>query len=71
MRIMNKNHKRIHLYDRNGYIPDIIDNDGNIIPAEIFFSKKAIDYIKPIIQEELDKQLIEELKRFKKDTKGE
>ena len=50
--------------DENGYVPDIIDNDGKIISANIFFSKEIADYIRPFITAELDKELLHKLKNI-------
>lgn len=54
-----------NLYDENGYIPDIVDNDGKVIPAEIFFSKENIKSLNDLITEELDKELLEKLREIK------
>jgi len=51
------------MQDENGHIPDVVDNDGNRIPAEIFFSAAIGQYLRPFITEELDKQLLDKLKR--------
>jgi len=53
------------MQDENGHIPDIVNNNGNVIPAEIFFSKETGNYIQPFITEELDKELLDKLRKLK------
>jgi len=44
---------------------DIVDDNGNVIPSEIFFSKEIGDYLQPFITEELDKELLDKLRKLK------
>lgn len=58
------------MHDKNGYIPDVIDNNGNIIPADIFFSKEIGEYLRPFITSELDQQILNKLKWGRKPVRA-